>query len=80
VVSWETFPDEAAYAILEALWNNMEKYRNVHVLLRSLTQKRLATIEATVPFHPGAVKFYKEKGLWTDELEKHQKALLEGKR
>jgi TRAP transporter TAXI family solute receptor len=80
VVSWETFPDEAAYAILEALWNNMEKYKKVHVLLRRLTEKRLATTEATVPFHPGAVRFYKEKGLWTDELENLQKALLEGER
>jgi len=79
VVSWETFPDEAAYAIVEAVWNNMENYKKVHVLLRRLTEKRLATTEATVPFHPGAVKFYKEKGLWTDELENHQKVLLEGK-
>jgi TRAP-type uncharacterized transport system substrate-binding protein len=80
VVSWETFPDEAAYAILEAVWNNMGKYKKVHVLLRRLTEKRLATTEATVPFHPGAVKFYKEKGLWTDELENLQKALLKGER
>jgi len=80
VASWENLPDEAAYAILEALLNHMEKYQKVHVLLRDLTPKRLATPEATVPFHPGAVKFYKEKGLWTDELENLQKALLEGKR
>lgn len=80
VASWETLPDEAAYAILEALWNNMEKYQKVHVLLRDLTQKRLATVEACVPYHPGAVKFYKEKGLWTDELENLQRSLLQGKR
>ncbi len=80
VVSWDNFPDEAAYAIVEAVWNNIEKYKKVHVLLRRLTEKRLATTDATVPFHPGAVKFYKEKGLWTDELERHQKTLLAGER
>ncbi|MFH1122302.1 MAG: TAXI family TRAP transporter solute-binding subunit [Pseudomonadota bacterium] len=80
VVSWETLPDEAAYVIVEAMWNNVEKYQKVHVLLRGLTRERLATTEATVPYHPGAVKFYKAKGLWTDELENDQKALLEGKR
>jgi TRAP transporter TAXI family solute receptor len=80
VASWETLPDEAAYAILEALLNNIEKYKKVHVLLKDLTPQKLATVEAGVPFHPGAVKFYKEKGLWTDELENHQKALLERRR
>ena len=77
VATLDTFPDAAAYAILEALWNNMEKYRGVHVLLRDLTKERLATSEASVPFHPGAIRFYKEKGLWTEELEHNQKALFE---
>ena len=80
VASWDTFPDEAAYAILEALWNNMEKYQKVHILLRDMTKQKLATTEATVPFHPGAVKFYKEKGLWTNELENLQRSLLQGER
>lgn len=29
-----------------------------------------------VPYHEGAVKFYKEVGLWTDEAEATQNALL----
>lgn len=29
-----------------------------------------------VPFHEGAVKFWKEKGLWTDDFQKHNDALL----
>lgn len=28
------------------------------------------------PYHAGAVKYYKEKGLWTDKLEKYQKEIL----
>lgn len=29
-----------------------------------------------VPFHEGAVRFYKEAGLWTSKLEAKQKELL----
>ncbi|TDA68288.1 MAG: TAXI family TRAP transporter solute-binding subunit [Clostridia bacterium] len=30
-----------------------------------------------VPYHPGAVKYYKEKGLWSDEMDKHQEQVLQ---
>jgi hypothetical protein len=31
----------------------------------------------TVPYHPAAVDFYREKGLWSEELERHQEQLME---
>jgi TRAP transporter TAXI family solute receptor len=79
VASWETLPDAAAYAIVESIWNDIDAYRTVQVLLKALTRERLATVETTIPYHTGAIQFYKAKGLWTEELEHHQKALL-GKR
>lgn len=30
----------------------------------------------TVPYHPAAVKYYKEAGVWTDEIEAHNAELL----
>ena len=35
-----------------------------------------AVKNASIPFHSGAIKYYKEKGVWTDELERLQKDLL----
>jgi hypothetical protein len=30
-----------------------------------------------IPYHPGSVKYFKEKGVWTDELEARQAMLLD---
>jgi hypothetical protein len=35
-----------------------------------------ATEIVVAPFHEGAVRFFKEKGVWTPELEKLQEAEL----
>ena len=29
-----------------------------------------------MPFHPGAIKYYRERGLWTPDMEKKQEELL----
>lgn len=52
-------PDEDAYAILTALKENFDYFRNIHSSLRSLTVADMAKT-APVPLHPGAVKFFEE--------------------
>jgi uncharacterized protein len=29
-----------------------------------------------IPFHPVAIEFYKEQGVWTDELQARQEKML----
>jgi len=55
-------PDEIAYAITKAVFDNFDDFRKLHPALGSLT-KREALQGETVPFHPGAVRYFKEAGL-----------------
>ena len=44
--------------------------------LRGTPIKGLATPLNVMPYHPGAVKYYKEAGLWTDANTAQQKKVM----
>ncbi len=61
VVSAE-MPDDVAYAITKAVFDNFDDFKKLHPALAGLTKSDALKGE-TVPFHPGAVKYFKEAGL-----------------
>jgi TRAP transporter TAXI family solute receptor len=56
--------DEAAYKMTKALYENKKALAAASPLFRLFDQKRMAKVIPGVSYHPGAIKFYKEKGLW----------------
>jgi TRAP transporter TAXI family solute receptor len=65
-------PDEVAYTIAKTLVDYAEEFQtSVPDFSRDT-----AVFTPEVPYHPGAIKAYKELGLWNDDLEKAQQALL----
>jgi TRAP transporter TAXI family solute receptor len=72
--------DDVVYAINGALWNNYKELGSFHPLFKSWNQKSFVSRKPFTPYHPGAVKFLKEKGLWSDELIARQKELLGAKK
>lgn len=71
----EDVPDEVVYTLVKAALENSKEYAGVHPLLPEVDAKRAATIVG-VPFHPGAIKYFKEKGVWTPEHAKKNAELL----
>jgi len=63
-------------AVLKAIWDNVEKLKPVHPVFREWTHERAASAEITIPYHPAAIAFYREKGVWTAEMDKAQARLL----
>jgi TRAP transporter TAXI family solute receptor len=54
---------QIAYNVTKAIVENVEKYKAAHPLLqKAVTEKTLAE-GGLVPFHPGAAKYLREKGL-----------------
>ena len=69
-------PDDAVYQITKALWENYKEFAPIHPLLKDWTTERFVSKEARIPYHPGAIKFYKERGAWTSEMDRLQRELL----
>lgn len=78
--------EEVAYEIVKVLWVNAEELGKYHATLKSWTQDAFkeglkdAVNRAVVPYHAGAIKWYREIGLWTKALEEHQGSLLKLKK
>jgi TRAP transporter TAXI family solute receptor len=57
-------PDALIYEVTKAMWNdNSRKQLDAGHAKGKAIQASLATAGAGIPFHPGAEKFYKEKGM-----------------
>jgi len=54
-------PDELVYKITKTLANNLPRFANVVKDMKSTTPKDLA-LDLGIPYHPGALKYFKEIG------------------
>lgn len=76
--STETMSDDTAYNLIKTWWEHDEELTPMFRLFGSLTTDKYVSPDITIPYHPGAIKWYKEKGIWTAEMETVQKRLLDG--
>lgn len=56
-------PDERAYAVVKAVFDNFADFRRLHPALSTLNVKDMVPSEAVMPIHPGAMRYYREAGL-----------------
>ncbi len=54
--------DEVAYAMVKAVFDNLDEFRELHPALATLTTENMLEGNS-IPYHPGAIKYFKEKGL-----------------
>ena len=62
VVVSANMPDATAYAITKAVFENFDDFRKLHPAVANITKEGSLRGD-TAPFHPGAVKYFKEAGL-----------------
>jgi len=56
-------PDELVYAVVRAVFENLDDFRKQHPAFANLDPKKMIVDGLSAPLHPGAIKYYKEKGL-----------------
>src|SRR5690606_38155265 len=58
--------DDTAYKLTKAFWENIDEVKATSALLKTLDPKQ--PLRGTnVPLHPGAAKYFKEKGIQIPE-------------
>lgn len=55
-------PDDVVYEVVRAVFENIEDFRILHPAFVNLDPSRMITDGLSAPLHPGAVRYYKEKG------------------
>ena len=61
---------------LKAIWDNIDKLPPLNPQFQEWTRERAVSSDVTIPYHPAAVQFFKEKNLWNPKMEETQKRLL----
>ncbi len=69
------FDQDLSYSMVKTLFDNQEKFNSYHQSCKDWNINT-ALGEFIYPFAPGAIKYYKEKGIWTSEMDSKQKVLL----
>jgi hypothetical protein len=68
--------DDDAYAIIRTIHTHWDELRAELAQLASQPADALAPDDNMHPYHPGAIRYYREAGLWTDVHESNQTELM----
>ncbi len=62
IITNKNLPDDVAYRIAKVIHENLDQFRKIHGSLATYELKHAVT-GTGLPLHPGAEKYYKEKGV-----------------
>jgi len=62
LVTSSRVPDDVVYALVSSLFDNFEEFKKLHPALARVEASDMVRLGMSAPLHPGAMKYYKEKG------------------
>jgi uncharacterized protein len=63
LITTSNVPDDLAYGLVKAVFENFDDFRRLHPALRYLKLEDMVPSSAVLPIHPGALKYFREAGL-----------------
>jgi len=77
VICYSDLPESVIYEINKAIWDHFDELNTFHpTLFKGWERKDFASRKLFTPYHPGSIKFMKEKGIWNEKLETQHQELL----
>lgn len=67
LVTYADTPADEVYALIKAIDENFDFYENADILMPLWEISLAGRTPSTAPYHEGAIRYLKEKGLWTSE-------------
>jgi len=55
-------PDDVVYVVVKAVFDNIDQFRALHPAFANLKEEEMIKDGLSAPLHPGAIKYYKERG------------------
>lgn len=55
--------EDEAYEIVKAVFDNLDNFKTLHPVFATLDAKHMVHDSDVAPFHPGALRYFREKGL-----------------
>lgn len=76
LVSSADVDDDTVYTVTKTLFENAEALHGIFPWLNMWTPETMFTDNPVAPYHDGAVRYFKEAGVWTDAADSRQQELL----
>ena len=61
-VTSDAVSEDAVYAVVSSVFENFEDFKGLHPAFANLVPEEMISAGLSAPLHPGAEKYYKEKG------------------
>lgn len=69
-------PDDVVYNAIKTIHQSWAQLRRDYVQLRDQEPDAIVPVDTHHPYHDGAIRYYREAGLWSDAHEANQARLL----
>jgi len=76
VVAHTNLDNEAVYQITKALYENNAELLEASEATTEWFTDNYVSVNTAIPYHEGAIRYYQEIGIWTEEAQAHQEQLL----
>jgi uncharacterized protein len=68
--------DTVVANVIKAVWDHIDKLPPAHPAFKEWTRERAVDPDVTIPYHSGAISFYREQKVWSSKMDEVQKKLL----